>query len=48
MKEEIAKLIYQYANLIDDKYIDNRWDSLTENEKARFYECYDEVSRRLK
>lgn len=47
MKEEIAKLMYQYANLIDDKDIDSRWNGLTENEKARFYECYEEVSKRF-
>ncbi len=45
MKEKIAKLMYQFANLIDDKEIDGHWEKLTENEKARFYECYEEVSK---
>lgn len=39
MSEKNAKTIYQFANLIDDKQIDEKWAALTENEKARFYEC---------
>jgi len=39
MKEKVAKLMFQYAFLVDDKKIDDRWASASSNEKDRFYEC---------
>ena len=39
MEEKVAKLMFQFAFLIDDKNIDARWASASSNEKDRFYEC---------
>ena len=47
MKKENAKTIYQFANLIDDKQIDEKWAALTENEKARFYECAEVIEANI-
>lgn len=33
LEERIAKLAYQYANLIDDKEIDQRWFELNNRER---------------
>ena len=36
MNEKLAKLAYQFANLIDDKEIDKRWYDL--DNKARWFD----------
>ena len=43
MKEQVAKIMFQFAFLIDDKDIDDRWTWASSNEKARFYYCAEVV-----
>ena len=43
MKEKVAKVMFQFAYLIDDKDIDSRWARTSSNEKARFYGCAEVV-----
>ena len=41
MNEKLAKLAYQFANLIDDKEIDRRWDDL--DNKGRWFDFAEEA-----
>ena len=43
MKEKIAKIMFQFAFLIDDKDIDTRWARASSNDKDRFYHCAEVV-----
>jgi len=43
-REQVAKLCYQYAGLIDDKDIDNHWESLILTGKnERWLVCADQI-----
>lgn len=43
MREQVAKLCYQFAFLIDDKNIKSRWKAISDNERARFYDAADSI-----
>ena len=40
--EQIAKLVYQFSELIDDKEIDKRWYELAN--KERWFDCAEKVA----
>ncbi len=43
MREKVAKIMFQFAFLVDDKDIDARWARASSNDKARFYHCAEVV-----